>query len=135
MRPDPDLDAGILRLVARGETRSLAIAGALGIPLRSVQRGLVRLADLGLIEQPGRGVWRLTADDVAWGSDAARALLRTLAAADAQARLSWGCPPLWAVLQAAATATGRPPPTFANWPARLKPPVAGTERRSSGRRG
>ena len=55
-----ELDSGILRRLAGGETRSEAIASALGVPVRTVQLHLGGLRDRGLVESPSRGTWRLT---------------------------------------------------------------------------
>ena len=55
-----ELDSGILRLLAAGETRSEAIARALGVDPRTVRRGLERLGAAHLVESPSRGTFRLT---------------------------------------------------------------------------
>ncbi|MFI5259154.1 MAG: helix-turn-helix domain-containing protein [Candidatus Limnocylindrales bacterium] len=53
-------DPAILRLLAGGVTRSQALADALGIPGRTIQRHLRRLTEAGLVESPTNGVWRLS---------------------------------------------------------------------------
>jgi DNA-binding transcriptional ArsR family regulator len=53
-------DPALLRLLAAGETRSEALADALGIPVRTIRRDLGRLAAAGLVESQSRGTWRLS---------------------------------------------------------------------------
>ncbi|MBF6604470.1 MAG: winged helix-turn-helix transcriptional regulator [Chloroflexi bacterium] len=55
-----ELDVAILSLLAAGETRSEAMAAALGRPVRTVKYRLGRLRDAGLVESPARGTWHLT---------------------------------------------------------------------------
>ncbi len=53
-------DALILDALATGETRSEALAAAVGMPVRSMRRALDRLGEAGLVRQRTRGVWTLT---------------------------------------------------------------------------
>jgi DNA-binding transcriptional ArsR family regulator len=55
-----DRDASLLALLAVGETRSEAIAEAMGVPVRTVRFWLSGLRDQGLVEMPSRGTWRIT---------------------------------------------------------------------------
>ncbi len=55
-----DRDASLSALLAAGETRSEAIAEALGVPVRTVRFWLGGLRDQGLVEMPSRGTWRMT---------------------------------------------------------------------------
>jgi len=53
-------DASLLALLAVGETRSEAIAEAMGVPVRTVRFWLGGLRDQGLVEMPSRGTWRIS---------------------------------------------------------------------------